>query len=99
MGREASSPGHSLKNVSVKVGFAAVANPTSDGQHELYAGVVALLYQIEVVCPVVIPSFRDLGDGHTTRAIGGERPQFESVFIEHGCGRSLHGYFSTPERF
>jgi hypothetical protein len=87
---KACRPGHSLKNVSVKVGVTAVANPTSYGQHKLDAGVVALLYQIEVVRPVVIPSFRHLGDGHTTRAIGGERPQFESVFIEHGCGRSIH---------
>ena len=62
-------------------------------------GLVTLLYQIEVVCPVVIPSLSHLGDGHTTGAIGGKGSQFESVFIEHGCGRSLHGYFSTPERF
>ena len=90
VGGEARCPSYRLQHVPVKVGVAAVANPSGDWQHKFDASLITLFHQIEVVRPVVIPPLLHLGHGHAAGAIGGKRSEFELIFVEHRCRSFVH---------
>jgi len=63
----------------MEIGVAAVTDPACDGEHELDAGLVTLLDQIQVVFPVVIPAFSHSRYRHAARAVRRKRAELESV--------------------
>ena len=66
----------------MKVGFTAVADPSSYRQHELDPGLVTLLDEIYIVRPAIIPPLSHLSDSHATGAICREGSQLEFVSVE-----------------
>ena len=74
----------------MEISVAPVTDPARDGEHELDAGLVTLLDQIQVIFPIVIPAFCYFGHRHTARAVRRERSELEPVLAEHGCGRVRH---------
>ena len=81
IGKQARRPDRRLQNRAVEIGFAAIAFPASDRQHEIDARFVGHLRQLQVVFPTAAPAFRHFGGRTSRRTIRGKKAELEFVVV------------------